>query len=163
MLPNAVCSGVSPGNYDIYCHSCRRDNAHDAQVCKLWQYAACAKSPDIWSFILTSLPDSMFSTEKTPLQQLQLLVVVHFIWCIWSENGKQHVNKLSLMINSSDQVEMSICHIKDNERNSFLVLLAQPAHVLMCEITQGGKIQACKGALIVLRFDQLCRLCYRMN
>lgn len=74
-----------------------------------------------------------------PTAQLLRLVTVNFICCIGGENRKQCEKKLSLSINSSNRVEMSVWYIKDNERNLVLTLCAQPAQVLMCEITQGEK------------------------
>lgn len=52
-----------------------------------------------------------------PTAQLLSLVAANFICCIGGENRKQCGKKLSLWISSSNQVEMSVCCIKDNERN----------------------------------------------
>lgn len=56
---------------------------------------------------------------------------------------------------------MSVCYVKDNEKNLAFALLAQPTQVVMYEITQGEKTKA--SARTIICFVWLCNIHYKLN
>ena len=81
-------------------------------------------------------------------------------WLWWSSfAGLQRIEICMNEISSSNQVKMSVCHIKDSGRSPFLV----PYCCTHVWNYPQGKRFACKRALIGLRCDWLHRLHCQMN